>query len=196
MPLEQLAPRLRRWTAWHEEWKQDVGSLAVATGDGSVLIDPLDPPPLLPRPEHVLITIFWHARSTSALGAEHVWAPAGAAQRLRNRGVEVTDAVRGGDRLPGGIEVFETARSGEAVYWLPEQRALAAGDVLLGATSKPRPIDVPLRLCPAAWLGDASLDDLRDSLRPLLDLPVERVLVSHGDPVLADGRAALEAALA
>jgi hypothetical protein len=29
-------------------------------------------------------------------------------------------------------------------------------------------------------------------LRPLLDLPVARVLVSHGDPVLRNGRAALE----
>jgi hypothetical protein len=29
---------------------------------------------------------------------------------------------------------------------------------------------------------------LRDSLRRLLDLPVERVLLSHGTPVLADAR--------
>jgi hypothetical protein len=29
----------------------------------------------------------------------------------------------------------------------------------------------------------------------LLDLPVERVLVSHGEPVLHDGRGALERAL-
>jgi len=29
----------------------------------------------------------------------------------------------------------------------------------------------------------------------LLDLPVELVLVSHGEPVLQDGRAALERAL-
>jgi hypothetical protein len=32
-------------------------------------------------------------------------------------------------------------------------------------------------------------------LRQLLELPVERVLVSHGAPVLTDGRAALEAVL-
>jgi glyoxylase-like metal-dependent hydrolase (beta-lactamase superfamily II) len=196
VPLEQIAPRLRRWTAWHEAWKQDVGSLAVATGDGLVLIDPLDPPPVLPRPEHVLITVFWHARGASSAGAKQVWAPADAAHRLLNRGIEVTDAVRSGDALPGGIELFETARGGEAIYWLPEQQALVVGDVLLGASSKPRATSEPLRLCPAAWLGDASLDDLRASLRPLLDLPIERVVVSHGDPVLADGHAALEAALA
>jgi hypothetical protein len=32
-------------------------------------------------------------------------------------------------------------------------------------------------------------------LRPLLDLPVEMVLVSHGEPVLRDGRNALARAL-
>ena len=38
-------------------------------------------------------------------------------------------------------------------------------------------------------------DDLRASLRPLLDLPVELVLVSHGRPLLSDGREALAAVL-
>jgi hypothetical protein len=54
-------------------------------------------------------------------------------------------------------------------------------------------------VCPDSWLSylQSSLDgaQLRVLLRPLLDLPVERVLVSHGEPVLADGRAALAAAL-
>jgi hypothetical protein len=37
--------------------------------------------------------------------------------------------------------------------------------------------------------------DLATRLRPLLDLPIESVLVSHGEPVLTDGRAALADAL-
>jgi hypothetical protein len=37
--------------------------------------------------------------------------------------------------------------------------------------------------------------ELREALRPLLDLPVELVLVSHGEPVLEHGRAAIAAAL-
>jgi hypothetical protein len=63
--------------------------------------------------------------------------------------------------------------------------------VLLGAGAKPRATDEPLRLCPERWLGAKTHDDLKASLRPLLELPVEQVLVSHGEPVLADGRAAL-----
>jgi hypothetical protein len=33
-------------------------------------------------------------------------------------------------------------------------------------------------------------------MRPLLELPIERVLVSHGEPVLRGGHAALARALA
>ena len=40
------------------------------------------------------------------------------------------------------------------------------------------------------------IDPLLDGLAPLLELPIEAVLVSHGDPVLRDGAAALRAALA
>jgi hypothetical protein len=36
---------------------------------------------------------------------------------------------------------------------------------------------------------------MRDGLRPLLELPVDLVLVTHGDPVIEDGQATLRAAL-
>src|SRR2546430_13447017 len=39
------------------------------------------------------------------------------------------------------------------IYWMPRQRALAVGDVLLGAGAKPHATDDPLRLCPERWLG-------------------------------------------
>jgi glyoxylase-like metal-dependent hydrolase (beta-lactamase superfamily II) len=190
--LTEIAPGLRRWTAWHDEWEEDVGSLAVDTEDGLVLIDPLDPPSELPPPEHVLLTIHWHARSAEA---PHVWAHKRTARLLANRGVELTDPV-GSRSLPGTIEAIETARPGELVYWLPQQRAVAVGDVLLGAGAKPRDTGEPLRLCPERWLGKATHGDLRESLAPLLEYPVESVLVSHGEPVLSGGAAALAAALA
>jgi glyoxylase-like metal-dependent hydrolase (beta-lactamase superfamily II) len=160
-----------------------------------VLVDPLEPPPDVRGADHVLVTIYWHGRSTEETGAKRVWASTRSAQPLRNRGIGVTDVFRAGDELPGGIQAFQTPRAAEVVYWLPEQRALAVGDVLLGAGAKPRPTDAPLRLCPERWLGKGTHDDLRASLRSLLELPVERVLVSHGRPVLSDGRDALAAAL-
>jgi glyoxylase-like metal-dependent hydrolase (beta-lactamase superfamily II) len=191
--VTEIAPGLRRWTAWHDEWQEDVGSLAVDGDDGLVLIDPLDPPRGLGRPAHVLLTCHWHARSTKA---RNVWAHERAVRLLANRGVEVSRAFSPGETLPGGIQAFATPRPGEVVYWLPGQRALAVGDVLLGAGAKPRDTGEPLRLCPERWLGKATHDDLRESLAPLLDLPVSHVLVSHGTPVMGDGGAALAAALA
>lgn len=193
--MEEIAPGLRRWTAWHDEWEENVGSLAVETRDGLVLIDPLGPPRDLREPEHVLVTVFWHGRETKELGAKHVWASTRSARPLRNRGVDVTDPFRAGEELPGGIHALQTARVAEVVYWLPEHRAVAVGDVLLGAGAKPHATADALRLCPERWLGQASHDDLRKSLRPLLELPVERVLVSHGAPVLTEGKRALAGVL-
>jgi hypothetical protein len=141
----------------------------------------------------VLVTVYWHGRTTEQIETRHVWASTRSAQPLRNRGIAVTDVFRASDELPGGIRAFQTARAAEVLYWLPEQRALVVGDVLLGAGAKPRPTDEPLRLCPQRWLGKQTHDDLRESLRPVLELPVERVLVSHGKPVLAGGTAALAA---
>ena len=190
---EQIAPGLRRWTAWHGEWNQEVGSLAVQTPDGLVLIDPIDPPPEVRKPDHVLLTVFWHGRSTPDLDAKHVWAHPRAVRRLKNRGTTVTDQLDPEVELPGGIKFFETARESEVVYWLPDHKAVAVGDVLLGAGAKPKATSEPLRLCPERWLGDANYRKLRKSLEPLLDLPLQRILLSHGDPVLTGGKEALAA---
>jgi glyoxylase-like metal-dependent hydrolase (beta-lactamase superfamily II) len=193
--VANIAPGLRRWTAWHEEWKDEVASLAVDTDDGVVLIDPIDPPRSAATADHVLLTVFWHGRSTADLAGARVWASKRAVRRLRNRGVVVTEPVEGAD-LPGGIRAHLTARDAEVVYWLPQQKAVVVGDVLLGAGAKPRPTDEPLRLCPERWLDGASHEALRASLRPLLDLPVQRVLVSHGTPILRAGKRALANVLA
>jgi hypothetical protein len=193
MSLTEIAPGLRRWTAWHEEWQADVGCVAVDTDDGLVLIDPLDPPPEIGPPKHVLVTLFFHARSTKA---PSVWAHERIVRRLASRGVEVNHPFTVGDRLPGGILAFQTARASEVAYWLPRQKAVVVGDVLLGAGAKPHATNDPLRLCPERWLEKGTHDDLRESLAPLLDLPVVRVLPSHGTPVLRGGGRALATVLA
>jgi glyoxylase-like metal-dependent hydrolase (beta-lactamase superfamily II) len=193
--IELIAPGLRRWTAWHEEWKDEVASVAIDTDDGVVLIDPIDPPRGLARADHVLLTVFWHGRSTPELSGAEIWASKRGIRRLGNRGVQVSETIEDGT-LPGGIRAIPTARDSEVVYWLPQQHAVVVGDVLLGAGAKPRATDDPLRLCPERWLDGSSHEQLRDSLRPLLELPVQRVLVSHGEPILRGGKKALATVLA
>jgi hypothetical protein len=88
------------------------------------------------------------------------------------------------------VAAFRTARAAEVVYLIPQHAALVPGDVLIGDG------EGGVRLCPESWLPEKkSRADLAESLRPLLDLPVERILVSHGEPVLSDGRSALARAL-
>ena len=64
------------------------------------------------------------------------------------------------------------------------------GDVLIGDGKG------GAQMCPESWLpGRQDARDLAASLRPLLDLPVRRILVSHGEPVVTGGGRALARAL-
>jgi hypothetical protein len=61
--------------------------------------------------DHVLVTVYWHGRSTEETGAKaRLGSRARSAQPLRNRGIGVTDVFRAGDELPGGIQAFQTPR--------------------------------------------------------------------------------------
>jgi glyoxylase-like metal-dependent hydrolase (beta-lactamase superfamily II) len=208
MEVLRVAPGLWRWTGYHEEWKEDVGCVYYDAPGGTVLIDSLVPPEDEERfwaaldrdveragsQVHVLITVYWHTRSAKQMVKRYgarVWAPSRARAAVVRRAGKVTDPFRPADPLPAGVEAFGTARSSEVVYWLPDRATLIPGDVLLGDGAG------GIRLCPASWLpqgvGQAKL---RESLQPLLTLPVERVLLSHGTPVLAGAQATLARALA
>ena len=78
----------------------------------------------------------------------------------------------------------------EMPLFFPSHRALAFGDAVIG-------IDGGLRV----WQQDSTDPAWHErvfvpTMRPLLRRDVERVLTTHGDPVLHDGRQALEAGLA
>jgi len=209
MNVTRFADGLWRWTTYCEEWRDTVGCVYYEAQDAVVLIDPLVPAEAseaarfweaLDRdvgrvglPVHVYITVFWHARSAGEIvrrydGTLHAPSRARAANEKRT-GV-VASAFRPGDALPGGIEALATGRSTEVAYWIPEHGAIVPGDVLLGAENG------RLRLCPVSWLpASVTHAKLRAALKPMLDLPVERVLVSHGDPVTTDARGRLLEAL-
>jgi len=209
MDVTRFADGLWRWTAYYEEWRDTVGCVYYEGLDAVVLIDPLLPAEpsdaarfwaaldrdvsRLALPVHVYITVFWHARSAGEIvrrydGTLHAPSRARAANEKRTG---VTPSVfKPGDCLPGGVESLPTGRSTEVAYWIPSHRAIVPGDVLLGTDNG------GLRLCPASWLPPSVTHaTLRAALRPLLDLPVERVLVSHGDPVTTHARERLLEAL-
>jgi len=190
--LQELAQGLWRWTAPHPgwepaqeeddpaDWERDVGCVAYAAANTLVLIDPLlvdgdysgldglvDSNPRVA----ILTTVQWHGRS----------------------GDELAKRYSASRSAPNGVEAIEIRGAGETIFWIPEHAALVPGDRILG--------DHPpgLRMCPESWLRyleGYTQADLREALRTqLLDLPIEMVLVSHGEPVLQDGHRELERAL-
>ena len=189
MKVDELAPGLWRWTAPHPDWKngddweREVGCVYYEAPEATVLIDPLVSDgaererffEALDRdverrrlPVAIVLTCEWHGRSAQELAERY-----GASGEGR-----------------AGLEAHELPEIEERIWWLAEHGALVPGDVLLGDGAG------GIRVCPDSWLGrTATHDSIRADLRQLLDLPVERILVSHGDPVLAGGRTALERAL-
>jgi glyoxylase-like metal-dependent hydrolase (beta-lactamase superfamily II) len=201
IPLgDRVRPGLHRWSAYHPDWKERVWSAAIVRDGELVLIDPQledEHWPLLKdsaqeRAVHVLLTVHWHARSaqevTDRLPGTRTWAHSRDRAAVGRR-VAVTDSFRLGDALPGGLVAVEARPRTEVLFWDGQAGALLVGDALVMD-------DGGLRTCRASWLPSSTgLDELRATLRPLLELPIELVLASHGGPLVSGGRAELARAL-
>ena len=191
MDVRRLADGLWRWTAPHPNaanWPDsgpllppEVGCVYYEATDAVVLIDPLLPADdeeeflayldrdveRLGLPVSILLTAAWHERSAAILRERY--------------GAD--------DRVPENVEVFqvEGAPEEQLAYFIRPHQALVVAEIFVGDARG------GLALAPSPALTDrAALDR---SLRTINELPVELVLVSHGEPVLSDGRAAIELAL-
>ena len=201
--MVELRPGLWTWATRHPDWTEDEGgpngwgpnvrSYALDAGAALVLFDPLMPPAdalelAAGRPLEVLLTVYWHRRSSLGLVTAH-----GATVRANVAGIDElaipATPFRLGDTLVGGIEARPGGYDEEAIFWIPSYGALVFGDVCLGEPS--------FRVQPDSWIAEGlTPESLREQLRPLLALPVELLLPTHGDPVTEDAGDSLERALA
>ncbi len=195
--MQEILPGLWRWTAPHAawepgaqpdstgDWDENVGSVLHEGHDVVTFVDPLVPADadgfwgwaderVAGRGVVVLTTLGPHRRSREEV--------------VRRYGASTSRAQA---NLPPGVQSIVLAGAAETMFWLPEHRTLVPGDRILGTP------EGGLRLCPESWLYWVRVDrdELRELLMPLLDLPVERVLVSHGEPVLSGGLEALRRCL-
>jgi glyoxylase-like metal-dependent hydrolase (beta-lactamase superfamily II) len=194
--VRELQPGLWHWTATHpdwkpgEDWEPEVSSYAIADDERLLLLDPLAPPSEIPelaaeRETAIVLTCPWHARDARSL-AERLGAPLYVPPPDEGDPNPVEGQVfRAGDRLPVGVEAFPGMEPNDLVLWIESRRALVAGDTLI---DRGHGLEFP-----ADWANKGvPPEQILEALRPLLELPVELVLPTHGPPA---HRAALERAL-
>jgi hypothetical protein len=196
-----------RWTARHPEWHPgefgaEVASFAVAAGDTTLLVDPLLPggpgdaetiaalDDLAGDDVAIVVSIPYHVRSAEPLadryGATILGHPA---LHKRLASTERFRAVAPGeDGLPGGVVFHQIGKPKrfEMPVWIPAARALVFGDAVVETEGELR-----------VWHDkpDFVRDKLNPTLAPLVELEPERVLVTHGEPILSGGASALARAL-
>jgi glyoxylase-like metal-dependent hydrolase (beta-lactamase superfamily II) len=199
MDLREIEPGLWYWTAPHPawggatDWPEDVGCVCVTTPATAVLIDPLLPrgeePEFwafvdgLEHPVVVLLTAPWHQRDAQAVAERYrttVWAHMTAARRLA--------FPTRSDSLPEGVDAFvpDGVDEGQVAFYLRDYETLVVAELFMGAGGG-------LTVCPSPSTQDEAA--FFASLRRLLDLPIERVLVAHGEPVVSGGRRRIAEAL-
>jgi glyoxylase-like metal-dependent hydrolase (beta-lactamase superfamily II) len=219
--VRELRHGLWHWQAPHpdwvpsEPWDQNVSSYAIDDDERLLLFDPLGVPSEIEalaaeRETAIVLTAPWHERDAQSL-VERVGAPVytplpDSAQDLMDMyGITAEQAGDGspdvvwllrekkgearpyssGDRLSFGADVFPGHKKNDNVLWVESQRAVISGDTL-GDFGRGLEIN-------EGWLPPGvTREEVAEGLRPLLELPVELVLPTHGAPT---DRSALERAL-
>jgi glyoxylase-like metal-dependent hydrolase (beta-lactamase superfamily II) len=201
--VRELQPGLWHWEARHPEWSADepwspeVSAYAIDDGTRMLFFDPLGVPSEIEeltaqREPVIVLTSPWHERDAETLvvrlGAS-VYAARpddgspDIAWLLDNSALE-SHLIAGGEELPFGIRTFAGRQPNDLVLWIESRRTVLSGDTL---------VDFGEGLHIAEeWLWGTPREEVVGRLRPLLDLPVELVLPTHGPPT---DRAALARAL-
>jgi hypothetical protein len=190
----QVVPGLWHWNLDDERISGFIGaSHAVATDEGTVLIDPH---PLaedalvgLGAIAAIVLTASVHQRASWRLRRElgiPVWVPA----PTRDAEEEPDDRYSEGDRLPGGLDAIFTPGAGTTQHTLHDRQRRAAfvSDLLV------RPRGGRLALLSEHLAHDPA--QLRETVETrLLALDVDILCLGHGEPVTDPPHRALRAAL-
>jgi glyoxylase-like metal-dependent hydrolase (beta-lactamase superfamily II) len=188
--MRELLPGIFTWTWFSAPHGYDFNGHLLVVPDGNLCIDPTDAPAdvlaeLARRGvAHILLTNRNHVRDAnrvrSRTGARTAIHPADAAH-ARNQQAEIDDELRIGERI-GPLTVVGVAGKspGEVAFHWPARRILIVGDAVIGN---------PPGQC--SLLREKVMDDpaqLRASVRRLLDLDFDTLLVGDGVSILSGAK--------
>jgi hypothetical protein len=212
--MQKLMEGLWRWTARHPEWHPgefgaEVASFAAQAGDTTLLIDPLlppDPDPVLEVTDGlvgdrvaILISVPYHVRSSEELWERYrgdaevtIHGHPACTKRLGDK--TAFRAIDPGNPLPGGVTAHTIGkpRRHETPLHVPSHEALVFGDAIAETEGR--------LVMWASEKVDSKVDGFyrkrfAPTLEPLLELDFDRVLVTHGQPIMKGGKDALRKAL-
>ena len=199
-----LAPDLWIWRIEHPAWNPDVDWQQVVTcvcvdaGRERWLLDPLLPPDdathvwdrLAARPPTAVAVLSpdhmrptWSDQKTWSVDALvrrygcRAFGPAAFDPDMGPPETELQTILPGQDlrshALPGGLRAFRDPRGwNETPLWIPEHKTLVFADALTERAGVLR-----------VWMSPTHEERALPDLRAMLDLPFERVIISHGEPV-------------
>lgn len=188
--MREIVPGIWMWSWLSPPHGYNFNGHLIEQPDGNVCIDPVEPGPegladLARRGvARIVLTNRNHSRAANMVRARtHARIaihPADAAH-ARNEGAEIEDAFHAGDWVgPLAVVAVPGKSPGEVALHWPARRILIVGDALIGN---------PPGSC--RLLRDAVMDDpprLRTSVKALLDLDFDTLLVGDGEPIIGGAK--------
>lgn len=192
--MREILPGLYHWTSRHPGIGQDVSSYYVV--ESRAVLDPMVPDEgleafdELPRPEHVVLSCRHHDRGhaelVEAFGCELHVSEQGVHEY---EGEAVTPFAVGDEPVPGIVALVNGPIAPDDMVLRVDvgEGALAFADSLVNYGG--------VGFVPDYLLGDdpvAIKQDITATARELVHQRFEHLLFAHGDPIVGDGRQALE----
>ena len=194
--MQEIAPGIWHWTAFHPGIKSDVSSYYLRAE--RVLIDPMAPAGELDwfaengPPAHVLLTNRHHYRASARFVDRFGVTVRCVRQGLHEFGGEPVEPFDFGDELPGAIVAHAVGAIcvDETAFHVPARQALAVADGAVRWTE-----GGPLTFVPDRFMDEpeSTKEGLRESYRRLAELDFRHLLLAHGEPFVGTGREVLAA---
>lgn len=186
--LQHHANGLYTWSRYDAESKVDLFSTAVCYGDQLVVIDPSEPPASVEKELEkigrfsiIFLTNGNHERSSALLRKKWgvpVAASAGAVSEFSQK----PDIILETERPIHDLTPIELSGgpAGETVFFHSCSKTLIFGDAVINLPK------YPLLILPDKYCKNPA--ELKKSLHKLLQLDLENLMFSHGEPILSTGK--------